>query len=611
MGVTSKPTIYPQRELLRLQLTREADKIKRQLDYHTDADIIENLPQLPLDRIEWELFCRPEIKGERNRLPYLPMIIVAIEDQHPFKQYLWGRQWGKTTILASDLAHAASTHNDYDQNYFNFKLDNLRTFSENKFRQDVFGKEPLSKYVSGISKLGAMNRIVLKTRSIIDILLPGEQWANPLGKSNRRMIIDEGQDIDWQGFQNARETQADTMGDLIIAGVGGFTDTEYHRIWKSTNQMEWIFKRGEPYKGYENMSWRRDLEEHCFNDNGIVYNENMFDVLDGKWVPQAPKNFSRHGYWLPQTYNPKIPLTIHDAINLYHVSPEWSIEWKQNNPDFSQIDFIRNVMAQFVEGELKPITTKMMLALFDKTVGLTRAEDVDHKAGYIYIGIDWGGGGKTIIWIWQCLDENAPIFKLLWVEKIETADVEVQKDFCINLIDAYEGDQIVVDAGGGTRQVQALQARYGRRCIRITYHPRPEKPTPTQKEGVIQSREMRYVIDRTFSIDRIIDLIKHPFKEENFTSNRIILPGKDYEKIKWVVQQFVALEGSKEKLKNTGQMYIKYSHKDSEPDDALQACNFSFIAWDISRGGGKVEFTQLKPKDPYGDNYTSNFSDLY
>lgn len=608
MGIKTKISLRPKHEDEKTKKARQDTIVKRQLGYHSDKQIAEELPLLPTGRLEWELHCRPYIKGEKNRLPYLPMLREAVLDLHPFKHYFWARQWGKTTEIGSDMAHSASIHNDYDQTYVNFKLDNLRTFSENKFRQDVFGKDPLAKYVSGISKLGAMNRIVLKTRSIIDIILPGENWSNLLGKSNRRMVIDEGQDIDWEGFFNARETQADTMGDLIIAGVGGFTDTIYHRIWLSTNQMEWKFKLGEPYKGYENMSWRQELEECCFNNKGLVYDEELERVLEGKWIPKAPKHYSRHGYWLPQTYNPRIPLTIKDAEQIYHVSPEWSIEWKQKNPDISSIDFRRNVMAEFVEGELKPITTKMMLALFDKTVGLTHAEDVDHHAGRIYIGIDWGGGGKTIIWIWQCIDDDGPIFKLLWVERVETSDIKEQIRLCEELIDAYEGDQVVVDAGGGSAQVQSLQSRYARRCIRNSYTVRPERPLPTVLEKPRLNREMRYVIDRTFSIDRIIDLIKQPFKYGDFVSNRIILPGKDYEDVKWIVRQFVALEGEKHQLKSTGQTYIKYIHKDTEPDDALQACNYSFIAWDIDHGGRKVEFVPLQPKDPYGDGYTTSSS---
>ncbi len=255
-----KISIYPNLEHRKKQIEQEAARVKAALAYHSDQENKDELPQLPRDRIEWEYFCRPQIKGKRNRLRLRPMMLKIVKDQHPFKMLDVARQWFKTTYFASELAYAGTINNDHDQTYFNFKLDNLRTFSENKFRQDVFGQEPLSKYVSGVSKLGAMNRIILKTRSIIDILLPGENWQNAQGKSNERIIIDEGQDHNWTGFNNARQTQADTMGDTLLGGVGGYKGTPYHKIWKTTNQMEYFFKRGEPHLGYPNMSWRADLE---------------------------------------------------------------------------------------------------------------------------------------------------------------------------------------------------------------------------------------------------------------------------------------------------------------------------------------------------------------
>ncbi len=563
---------------------KEQKLLERQLNLKSQEQLESELPILPNDRVLWEYHCRPIVKGDPNRLKYLPMILDVVQDEHPFRFLLWGRQWGKTHLFGSDLAFQATTNYDYDQVYFNFKLDALRTFSNNKFRQDVFGTAPLSKYLKSLgNNVGSINKVETLTRSIIDMLLPGPNWENIQGKSPKKIKVDEGQDHDWDNFNNARESQADTMGDLDVAGVGGFMDTQYHQLWKTTNQMEYHFKRGEDYKGYSNMSWRTDLE---FDGDGLVYGDYMLDVLDGKWIPEAPKNFARHGYHLAQIFNPRIPLTINDAIEKYKVSPEWSIEYKLNDPTYSKIEYLRNVMAEFVEGELKPITEKSMLNLFDNTVSLTLGQHVDYDAGPVIVGIDWGGGGKTIVWIWQVIDDKAPIFKLLWVEKIETADTKEQLEICYNLIDAYNADFIGIDAGGAPDRVQGIQQRYGIRTIRVSYHPRPERPLPTKSELRTQRKEMRYVIDRTYSIDRIIDLIKHPHKEPSFTSNRIILPGANKEELRWVIKQFVALDGEITKLKSTGQTYIKYTHKDSQPDDALQACNYAFIGWDIYRGQG-------------------------
>jgi len=131
--------------------------LEKQLNLKTTEQLKLELPIIPSDRVEWEYYCRSIIKGKPNRLKYLPMLLDVVQDKHPFKFLLWARQWGKTTMLASDLAHAATTNYDYDQTYFNFKLDALRTFSNNKFRQDVFGKFPLSKYIKSIgSNIGAL-----------------------------------------------------------------------------------------------------------------------------------------------------------------------------------------------------------------------------------------------------------------------------------------------------------------------------------------------------------------------------------------------------------------------------------------------------------------------
>lgn len=542
-------------------------------------------PVIPKERIKWEFFCRDTIKGVPNRLKYRPQLLEVVKDDHPFKFLLWGRQWGKTTILASDLAYNATTKYDYDQVYFNFKKDNLTTFTENKFRQDVFGTTPLSHFIFGVSKLGAMNRVVTKNRCITDFMLPGFQWGNPQGKTIQNMQVDEGQDHTWEYFQNARQTQSDSHGKLTIAGIGGHVDTIYHGLWKSTNQMEYLYDKGDNYLGYENMSWRKDLE---YDSEGLIEDDYLTDVQKGKWDPLIPENNSRHGYHLSQLQNPRIPLTIQDAVEKYKISEEWSIEWQEKkDPNYTQSEFRRNILAEFVQGEVKPISREDMNNLFDDDLSLTLGIDVDHKRGPVIIGIDIGGSNKTIVWIWQCTNSKAPIFELLWAEKIETNNVREQLDICINLIDAYEADFISIDSGGGIDRTQGVQDKYGSRSVRVHYSPRVDRPIPTDAEFRLQESEMRYVIDRTFSIGRIISLVKHPYTDGDFTSNRLILPGKDRDKLKWIVEQFVAIEG-KRITSSSGRSTFVYIN--DKPDDALQACNYAFIGWDIWRGKGRGHY---------------------
>ena len=542
------------------------------------------LPEIPKDRIEWELYCRSIIKGEPNRIKYLPMIMEVAQDAHPFIFLFWARQWGKTTLFGSTLAFNASTHESFDQTYINFELESLKTFSDNKFRKDIFRYYPLSEYMLGFSSFGSMTKVQLKTGSTVDMITSLHNWSHAQGKTNKVIVIDEGQDHDWKGWFNLRETQADTMGDTLIGGIGGYLDTQYHRIWKTTNQMEWKYEHGEEYKGYPNMSWRRELERNCFDEKGIVYDQAMVDALQGKWKPQVPRNFSRHGYHLSQLQNPRIPLLEVDAIELYHVPPEFSIEAKLKDPDYTQSEFRRYVLAEFVAGDEKPITEETMYKLIDKTIGFTPSNRVDHELGEVFLGADWGGGPKNVLWVMQCLDNEIPIFKLLFAAKLSGQTSDEKYQTVRNVIEAYEVKQAVIDALGDPHPVEQLQLYFGQRCIKNFYISRPARPLPvTEAERRKHSRHNLYEIDKTYSLDVLVDLIKI----HSPIGPRLILPGRNFREIEWIIKQFV--NEQVEFFVTPGrQQQRRYYTPDPKlnPDDALHAFNYARIAWFIHRNKG-------------------------
>jgi len=542
------------------------------------------LPEIPKDRIEWELYCRSIIKGEPNRIKYLPMIMEVAQDAHPFIFLFWARQWGKTTLFGSTLAFNASTNESFDQTYINFELESLKTFSDNKFRKDIFRYYPLSEYMLGFSSFGSMTKVQLKTGSTVDMITSLHNWSHAQGKTNKLIVIDEGQDHDWKGWFNLRETQADTMGDTLIGGIGGYLDTQYHRIWKSTNQMEWMYEHGEEYKGYPNMSWRRELERNCFDEKGIVYDQAMLDALQGKWKPQAPRNFSRHGYHLTQLQNPRIPLLEVDAIELYHVPPEFSIEAKLKDPDYTQSEFRRYVLAEFVAGDEKPITEETMYKLIDKTIAFTPSNRVDHELGEVFLGADWGGGPKNVVWVMQCLDNDIPIFKLLFAAKLSGQTSDEKYQTIRNVIEAYGVKQAVIDALGDPHPVEQLQKYFGQRCIKNFYISRPARPLMiTKAEKRKLNKHNLYEIDKTYSLDVIVDLIKI----HSPIGPRLILPGRNFREIEWIIKQFV--NEQVEFFVTPGrQQQRRYYTPDPKlnPDDALHAFNYARIAWFIHRNKG-------------------------
>jgi len=78
---------------------REISLIEKQLNLKTQQQLESELPIIPKDRLQWEYHCRPYIKGNLNRLKYLPPLREVFEDQHPWQFWLWARQWGRYLSL--------------------------------------------------------------------------------------------------------------------------------------------------------------------------------------------------------------------------------------------------------------------------------------------------------------------------------------------------------------------------------------------------------------------------------------------------------------------------------------------------------------------------------
>ncbi|MCH7560716.1 MAG: hypothetical protein IIC67_05010, partial [Thaumarchaeota archaeon] len=297
---------------------------------------------------------------------------------------------------------------------------------------------------------------------------------------------------------------------------------------------------------------------------------------------QAPRNYGRHGYHLSQLQNPRIPLTRVDAIELYHVPEHFSIQAKMEDPDYTEDEFQRYVMANFTVGEMKPITEKMMYALLDKNLGFTPSTDVRHEDGDVFGSADWGGGPRTVVWVWQCIDENTPVFKLLFAAKLAGQTSDQQFETVRNVFDAYQTKQNIVDAGGGTHQVEQLQKYFGSKCLRNFYLTRPGRPlSNTRSERKRLRRANMFEIDKTYALDAIVDLIKIPGANKQ---PRIILPGKNFKEIEWIITQFVNEE--MEYVDVPGKRpFRRYFTPDGKlkPDDALHACNFARLAWLVGR----------------------------
>lgn len=522
---------------------------------------------------DWTLKFRKIIEGHENVLKYLPMWHKPYQDEHPWQFYCVARQEGKTTHAGGKLAYILSQMHK-KATYVTFSDESLRSFSNDKFRGSILHPDNPELYAiikgSGNDR-GAVSRVESLSNSSVSLVTHANKMHHVIGKSNDLMVIDEVQSIDLDSFEEAQESQSWTQGDKMFAGVGGYIGTMHHKYWLSTNQMKYQFKK---------ETWRDGLE---FNSDGLVWDDYLIDLCAGDWLESAPKNWTRHGYWMPQQILPNIPLTIDDAINKYKVAKEYSIEYKRSI--YSTSFYLRNVEAQFVKGQTKPFTKDMILRLFDRSLAFTRPEEVDHSKGRVYAVSDWGGGQSayTVPMIAQCIHPTAPIFKILYITRLDEPDVERQADQFINLCNAYEVDKIGIDAGGGARQAQKTETTFVTRCTRISYRERPQQPLPTDVEWQKLESENRFSIDRSYSLERLKDMMDNPYQQGNYAFPRFIIPAADLQKVAWIADDFEAIEGELVKLKSTGQDYIRYDNPKA-PDDAAHSFNYLWITQMLDQG---------------------------
>lgn len=561
------------------------------------------------DLLDWTIYVRPTVAGRPNYLPYIVFWHDIFKDKHSWLMLLIARQMWKSNYVAARMARRMVQNPLSQVLYATYEDDSLTKFST-ILRYEFFkASEILSKWIKG-STFGSVEKMELITDAIAWLITHAHRFTHAEGKSTIEQDIDESQYIDWENYMQAREAQSFTQGDFCAVGIGGEEDTPYHKMWKTTDQREWKYDNEDVYidsagKEFPGQGWRKNLQ---YNEHGLMWGSYMKDALKGYWNITRPDLSDRHGYHLSQLMAPWIPLSAADAKNLYKISIEYAIETKQNDPNNSQGDFIRNVLAGWTKGDLKPFPRDLLLKLISPKLKMLRPSEVDYELGDLYLGVDWGGGNRTVRWIYQVTNDQIPVFRLINCSRLETKDVHKQYEQVVEWMDDYSIKQAVVDGGGGTHQVQELEKRYGDRVKKFFYLKRPGEPTAKDSNEEREwNRNNQWQYDKTWMMERVKDYMSRPHMEGTQTVNKIVLPGADVSQIEWIIDQFGNEITEKIKL-SAGQYYTRYytDDPDRKPDDALHAQNLAIVAWDLGRkrGGGHIIGT------PFGETPATNFMDL-
>lgn len=514
------------------------------------------LPQLPRDIINWIRVARPQVDGRERSFLVVPFWVPIYKDSHNVVMVIGGRQIFKSTACTDFIAAEATAYPGVQVCYVTHDEKSLAAFSRQKLQVGTF-RQNLNLEKFPRHRFGNIGEISLKNDSTIYCVTDNFEYRHVEGKSLSLCILDEAQYQDTQHIGKVHQTMMATKGKLKILGIGGEASSPYEKLWRQTNQMEWI---------YDDPSWRDKLQ---FNHNGLIIDEYLKDVLKGRWIPQRPSVTMFQGYHIPQTIFATIPLTENDAIEKYKLHPRFSIEYQQNN--LPETRFKSHVLGTFYNSPHRPVTREMVLKCMEpyRYLSLLSASEVaELKKVFgneimIGMGVDFGSGSSSVtaiaILIWW---RKSNRLVLGFIEKRPQENQLEQAEYIAELFKKFSCDVGVGDLGYGANQVKLIQeGGYGMKtgihyegvtdvkflgCRTISD---VTKPLQMFNEKYDEHGEQvgRIQIDKTSSIELLIESIEkvvpHPlFKLDNTKSRpKLMIPSKhDYE-VDFLLDDLVSL----------------------------------------------------------------------
>jgi hypothetical protein len=498
---------------------------------------------LPTGIMDWTKI-RPIVENRKRSFRTCPYWVPIYTDPHNYQMIMGGRQIFKSTACTDFLAHAATTQSGIQVCYVTYDQESLSLFSKQKLKIGTFLLNPtLSKLLRHPGNIG---EISLKNNSTIYLVTDNYQYRHLEGKSPELCVLDEAQYQDLEHFGRIHQTMMATKGKVKIFGVGGEAGSPYEKLWNDTNKMEW---------SYDNPNWRDHLQ---FDHNGLIDGEYLEDELKGRWIPQTPSNDSFHGYHIPQTILPIIPLTKEDAITKYHIHPRFSLEYQEETLRDSV--YKSHVLGIFYNSPHRPVTKKMLVYCTEpyRYLRLLRFNEIKNlkiifgNTITIAMGVDFGSGksSSTVIAI-VILWHKSKRIQVAFIEKRPPENQLNQAQYITELFKQCSCDIGVGDLGYGANQIKIIQNGghsqdtgkpfdgvsddnfYGCRSISDYTKPFQIFDETTDEHG---DQVGRIQIDKTSGIESLLEtmenFVRHPrFPSEKTKSRpKLMIPSKnDYE----------------------------------------------------------------------------------
>jgi hypothetical protein len=358
------------------------------------------------------------------------------------------------------------------------------------------------------------------------------------GISADLLLVDEFQDIAAGDLPVLQETMSHSqVGRTILTGTPKLLGNHLDAMFAQSTACEWTIRCGGCDKGVI-------LDERSLGMNGPVCPQcdAAIDPSRGQWVPRNPGAAWGDGYWINHLMVPW--MNYDEILARKHV--------------YDLARFKNEVLGlPTIIGEHVVTRSELEECCIERAMAESRDEIPAAGRGALIAGIDWGGGStsRTVVIIGFMRSDY--VFQVCRFDRFSAQeDPDRVLNSVARLCQKFSVQWIGADGGGNGHVynrllVDRLKRDFG--LFAILYSATGQQPC---RDGVL----MKWTIGRSASIGALFSRVK----KKTLLFPRIEQSGS-------FLDEFACEVAEYDDLNRT----VKYSHPETQPDDALHATNYA------------------------------------
>jgi hypothetical protein len=487
-------------------------------------------------------FCTSfvHLRGKRidfSGRPYLPEIYTVRKRNLVLR---CSRQVEKSTFLCNTILYEACTRPGVQMLYVCPREEQVRRFSHDRLIPTIEESPSIRKVLLGNSrrKPPVMN-IKFRNGSRLYLGAAYTSAGASRGISADLLLVDEFQDIAAGHLPVLQETLSHAKaGRTILSGTPLSTENHLQAVFSQSTRHEWQV----PCKACGKAAI---LDEKCLGQQSVICPacSAELDTACGQWVARNP-SARWNGYWINHLM---VPWVAYDKI-------------LESQRSYDMVSFKNEVLGlPSTIGDAVVSRAEMEACCSQMPMAKSLDDIAPQGRNKLVCGIDWGGGSvsRTVLVIgWMDLNYH---FQVCRLERFDSHDepgyvLEQVAQRCMQ----YKVRLIAADGGGGgSVQNRLLVGRLGGfpNFYGIYYSATDHEP---QRDGVLT----KWTVSRTGTIGNLFSRIK-----KEMIHFPCVADCGSY------LDEFVCETIVHDDINRT----VKYTHPDTQQDDALHACNYAMV----------------------------------